>query len=84
MSLSRIQIYLEDEQLRQLKIEAQQEHLPVSELIRRAIDQLLKTKTQQLNWSSDPLIQAVGKIQLNVTNAAKQHDRYLYGQRKKK
>lgn len=81
--LHRTQIYLEEEQLRRLRLEAVRERLASSELIRRAIDDFLKNKENIIDWENDPLNKAVGKIKLDVTDAAERHDHYLYGRRKK-
>ncbi len=78
-NLHRTQIYIEEEQMRQLKFEAERECLAISELIRRAIQQLLETKAKSVNWNSDPLTKAIGKIKLAVTDASVNHDHYLYG-----
>ncbi|MCG2711701.1 MAG: ribbon-helix-helix domain-containing protein [Candidatus Omnitrophica bacterium] len=83
-SLHRTQIYIEEEQIRQLKLEAEKERLPVSVLIRRAIQRLLETKTRSVNWDSDPLTKAVGKVKLTVNDASVNHDDYLYNARKKR
>lgn len=78
-NLHRAQIYIEEDQLQQLKLEAEREHLAISELIRRAIRYLLETKTKSVDWDDDPLTKAVGKIKLAVTDASVSHDHYLYG-----
>ena len=70
--------------MRQLKLEAERERLAVSELIRQAIDRLLKTRGNNINWSSDPLTKAIGKIKLTATDTAVDHDHYLYGRRKRR
>ena len=80
-NLHRAQIYVEEDQMQQLKIEAEKEHLAVSELIRRAIGRFLKAKTKNIDWDSDPLTKAIGKIKLAVTDASADHDFYLYGQK---
>ena len=80
-SLHRTQIYIEEDQMHQLKLEAERERLAISELIRRAIQFLLDSKTKGVNWESDPLIKTIGKIKLAINNASVDHDRYLYGQR---
>ena len=80
-SLHRTQIYIEEDQMHQLKLEAERERLAISELIRRAIRYLLDSKTKGVNWESDPLIKTIGKIKLAINNASVDHDRYLYGQR---
>jgi len=78
-NLHRAQIYIKEEQMHQLKFEAEKEHLAVSELIRRAIDHYLKTQVKNINWNNDPLVKVIGKIKLKVTNASVDHDHYLYG-----
>ena len=83
-NLHRAQIYIEEDQMRQLKLEAEREHLAVSELIRHAIDRLLKTRAKNIDWDKDPLSKAIGKIKLTVSDAAVEHDRYLYGRRKRR
>lgn len=81
-NLHRTQIYIEEEQMRQLKLEAGREHLAISELIRRAIRRLLETKTRSVDWNRDPLTKTIGRIKLTVTNASVDHDHYLYGKRR--
>lgn len=78
-NLHRTQIYIEEDQLHQLKLEAERERLAISELIRRAIQHLLETKTKSVNWNGDPITKAIGKIKLAVTDASVNHDHYLYG-----
>ena len=82
-NLQRAQIYIEEDQMHQLKLEAEREHLAVSELIRQAIDRLLKARANNINWSSDPLTKAIGKIKLTVSDASVNHDHYLYSRRKR-
>ena len=82
-NLHRTQIYIEEDQIRQLRLEAEKEHLAISELIRRAIQHLLETKTRGVNWERDPLTKTIGKIKLAVNNSSADHDHYLYGARKK-
>ncbi len=83
-NLHRTQIYIEEEQIRQLKLEAVKEHLAVSELIRRAIQRLLETKTLGVNWEGDPLTNVVGRIKLAAKDASEDHDYYLYTAKKKR
>ena len=78
-NLHRTQIYIDEEQIHQLRIEAKKEDIAISELIRRAIRRLLETKARSVNWDSDPLTKAVGKIRLTVNDASVDHDHYLYG-----
>jgi len=83
-NLHRTQVYINKEQIHQLKLEAEKEHLAISELIRRAIQHLLETKTRGVNWESDPLTKAVGRIKLAVSDASVDHDHYLYSARKRR
>ena len=76
--LQRTQIYIEEEQIHQLKIEARKEHMAVSELIRMAIDRFLQAREKRLDWNKDPLSKAIGKIKLNVSDASLRHNEYLY------
>jgi len=82
-NLHRTQIYIEEDQMHQLKLEAERERLAVSELIRRAIQYRLDSKTKGVNWERDPLTKTIGKVKLAVNNASVDHDHYLYGQRKR-
>ncbi len=82
-TLHRAQVYLEEEQLTRLKLEAKREHLPVAVLIRKAINRFLKVKEKSINWDKDPLTMAVGKIKLDVSDASLNHDHYLYGKKKR-
>lgn len=39
-------------------------------------------KSKNVNWDTDPLTKAIGKIKLTVTDASENHDKYLYGREK--
>ncbi len=78
-NLQRTQIYLQEEQIQQLKAASQKEHLPMSVLIRQAIDKFLSHKTGQKKWNKDTLVKTVGKITLKTSTASVDHDRILYG-----
>lgn len=80
-NLHRTQIYIEEDQMRQLKLEAGRERLAISELIRQAIQRLLETKTRSVDWNNDPLTRTIGRIKLAVNNASVNHDHYLYGRK---
>lgn len=82
-SLHRTQVYMEDQQMLRLRLEAHREHLPISELIRRAVERFLRTKESRTDWDRDPLTRAIGKIRLSVSDASVRHDEYLYGPKKK-
>lgn len=82
-NLHRTQIYLEDEQISRLKVEAGKARLAVSELIRRAIDHFLKGSGDEVDWDNDPITKAVGKIKSGPKDASSKHDHYLYGKERK-
>ena len=77
--LMRAQIYIQREQMQKLKLEAKRERKPVSVLIRSAISRFLNSKDKNINWDTDPLTRAVGKIKLSVRDASVNHNKYLYG-----
>ena len=79
----RTQIYLGDEQMGQLKLEAAKAKLAVSELIRQAIDVFLKRNEENTDWNKDPLTKAVGKIHFLSKDVSSRHDDYLYGRKER-
>ena len=81
-SMHRTQIYLDNSQMAQLRLAAQQAHLTVSELIRRAIAYLLENQDKDINWDRDPVTRTVGKVKLTDRAASMKHDHYLYGKQK--
>jgi len=83
-NLHRTQIYIGEEQMHQLKVEAQKEHVPVSQLIRKAIEFFLKAKTKSINWDNDSILKGIGTLNLDVTDASINHDNYLYGFKKRR
>jgi hypothetical protein len=74
----RTQIQLTEDQARALKDMASSRHLSVAELIRRAIDSLLKTST-----SADPkerlrrALEIAGKFRSGKRDISRKHDVYL-------
>lgn len=82
-NLHRAQLYIDENQIQLLKLEAEREDLTVSELVRRAIERFLISKAKSVDWNRDPLNKALGKIKLEVTDASLDHDHYLYGRRKR-
>ncbi|MFC2149124.1 CopG family transcriptional regulator [Candidatus Auribacterota bacterium] len=78
-NMHRTQIYINEEEMRILRIEAKNKYITVSELIREAIRKHLLTKEKRLNWKNDPLTKAVGKIKSKTKDASIRHDDYLYG-----
>lgn len=83
-NLHRTQIYIGEDQMHQLKTEAKKEHVPVSQLIRKAIEFFFNAKTKSMNWDNDPIIKGIGTLKLNVTDASINHDNYLYGVKKRR
>ena len=79
----RTQIYIGDEQMGQLKLEAAKAKLAVSELIRQAIDVFLKRNEENTDWNKDPLAKAVGKVHFISKDVSLQHDDYLYGRKER-
>ena len=77
--LHRAQIYIGEDQIKNLKMEAQKSRLAVSELIRMAIDRFLQSKDKSANWNKDSLTKSIGKIKLSTNDASAKHDDYLYG-----
>ena len=77
-NFQRTQIYLEQEQIEQLKVASHKEKTPMSVLIRQAIDQFLNRKIAK-GWAKDSLLKGVGKLSLKTDAASVEHDRYLYG-----
>ena len=82
-TLHRSQVYIPEEMISLLKLEAKKDGLTVSELIREAIQKLLTQKSKSINWDNDPLTKAIGKFKSDVTDASTNHDFYLYGGKKK-
>lgn len=80
-TLHRTQIYIGEEEICRLKLEAEKERVPVSELIRRAIQAFLESEAESADWKRDPLTRAIGKIKLTVDDASLRHDDYLYGEK---
>ncbi len=64
-----------------LKLEAEKEHLSVSELIRQSIRNFLNGKAKDIDWDNDPITKTIGKIKLDVKDASKTIDQYLYGKK---
>ena len=78
-NFQRTQIYLEQDQVQQLKVASHKERIPMSALIRQAIDQFLNRKIKAKGWAKDSLLKGVGKLSLKTDTASVDHGRYLYG-----
>lgn len=74
----RTQIYLEKDQILQIKLEAQKNNLKMSEIIRLALDKYFQSKTNEIDWEKDPLDACIGALELDA-DMAQNHDKYLYG-----
>ncbi len=78
-TMQRTQIYLDTAQIQQLRLEAHKMHVPVSELIRKAVSRFLAESVSSSEWSRDSLEKTVGKLKLSSSDASTRHDDYLYG-----
>lgn len=81
-ALHRSQIYIPENQIRLLKLEAKKEKRTVSELVRDAINLFLAERAKEVDWDNDPLTKMIGKIRVDVTDASTRIDEYLYGKGK--
>ncbi len=73
----RTQLYIHEEQMQLLKVEAKKTNRSVSDLIRSAIDCFLSGEEKK-DWKNDPLINAIGICEADVTDVSTNHDKYLY------
>lgn len=80
-TLHRSQVYIPEEMISLLKVEAKKAGRTVSELIREAIQNLLAQKIKSINWDNDSFTKAIGTIKLDVTDASEKIDFYLYGKK---
>lgn len=75
----RTQIQLTEDQAQRLRTRSKQQHIPVAELVRRAVD---KSFEEQL--SSDPIelrkraLTAVGCGKSGLSDVSERHDDYLF------
>ncbi len=74
MSLKRTQIYLEPEQHRLLKEEAETKGISLAELLRRLARDHLHRQPRREDFG-----RIVGLGKSDVDNAAEEHDRYIEG-----
>ncbi len=79
--LHRSQIYIPEDQIRLLKLEAKREKSNVSELVREAISRFLAERAKEIDWDNDPLTKLIGKFTYDVTDASTNLDDYLYGKK---
>ena len=81
-TLRRTQIYLKPQQARLLKQEAVSAGVPVSEVIRGALDEHLARRHSVADWQHDPLMKLAGFVKAPIRDAAARHDTLLYGKRR--
>lgn len=75
----RTQIQLTEEQVNQLKKLAQAKHLSVAELVRQAIDILIKSSAAlDIKEQRKRAIAAAGRFHSKVPDLSTAHDRYLH------
>lgn len=79
--MHRSQIYIPEDQIRLLKLEAKKEKRNVSELVREAISRFLLERAKEIDWDQDPLTKLIGKFTYDVTDASTNLDDYLYGKK---
>ncbi|MBI3291843.1 MAG: hypothetical protein HYZ73_03405 [Elusimicrobia bacterium] len=82
--LHRTQIYLDSEQLQELRFQSQRLHASVASVIRTAIGRFLKARRSVLQRRRDPIHRLVGAFASRTHDLAQHHDHYLYGSAKKK
>ncbi len=81
-NMQRVQVYIDKEQMQKLKLAVKKGRGTVSELIRAAIACFLQAQESNIDWDGDPVARTVGRIELEVTDASVNHDKYLYGREK--
>lgn len=81
-TLHRAQIYIPQEQIRHLRLEAKKEKRTLSELVREAITLFLAERAKEIDWDKDPLTKMIGKFKCDVTDLSTNIDHYLYGKKK--
>ena len=73
-----MQVRLTEDQLQRLRAQSVQQHIPVAELIRRAVDKYLEERP-----SDDPIelrkraVATSGRFRSTVTDVSIRHDDYL-------
>jgi len=73
----RTQIQLTEAQVKALKKIALTNHLSVAELIRRAVDTMIKSTTFDQNESLRRALEIVGKFRSGKRDISRKHDAYL-------
>ena len=77
----RLQFYIDPEANRQLSIVSEKLGVSKAELVRQGVNKVLKEK---LPLENDPAYNLIGLIkeEMNNDNIGKNHDRYLYGEKR--
>lgn len=76
----RTQVYFSEKLHRQLKEAARRRGVSMAEVVRQAVDQYLAETFGEKDWESDPIHRIVGLVKdTKITDAAENHDAYLYG-----
>ncbi len=76
----RTQVYFPSKLHCQLKEAARRRGVSMAEVVRQAVDQYLAETPSEKDWASDPIHRIVGLIKdTKITDAAVNHDAYLYG-----
>jgi hypothetical protein len=74
MTMQRTQIYLTLRQRRELQRLADQQHTTMAGVLREAVDAYIV----RFDADRDPLLDVIGIAHGDATDAAEDHDRYLY------
>jgi len=80
-TMKRAQMYFPEDMLLELKKQAKQKKTTISDIVRKAIADLVRQE-QGKNWESDSLWNMVGAGQSAEGDLAENHDRYLYGDKR--
>ena len=75
----RMQIYLTDEQYKQLKQKSRLTGKPMAEYVRESLGKYLDDIDQPLENTEDPIWQIAGQGKSQNGDLSTDHDRYLYG-----
>ena len=78
----RMQIYLSDEQYKQLKQKSRLTGKPMAEYVRESLGKYLDEIDQPREHSEDPIWQISGQGKSQNGDLSTHHDRYLYGDKK--
>lgn len=73
----RTQVQLEDEQYKSLKEMASLQHVSISAMVRKAVDQLLLVRKPGRESLYREALQVAGKYKADYDDVAVEHDQYL-------